>query len=146
MEYQYDIESIFKMLPHRYPFLMIDRVIDFTPNEKITALKNVTINEPFFQGHFPQKPVMPGVMIVEAMAQAGGLLVQASLPPETWGRKISYFMGMDKVRFRRQVVPGDQLIFKVQILKQRARAIKITGVAEVDGKVVAQAELMATGV
>lgn len=146
MEYQYDIESIFKMLPHRYPFLMIDRVIDFTPNEKIKALKNVTINEPFFQGHFPQKPVMPGVMIVEAMAQAGGLLVQASMPPEEWGQELYYFMGMDQVRFRQQVVPGDQLILKVQILKKRARAIKIAGVAEVDGKVVTQAELMATGV
>ena len=146
MEYQYDIESIFKMLPHRYPFLMIDRVIDFTPNKKITALKNVTINEPYFQGHFPQKPVMPGVMIVEAMAQAGGLLVQASMSPEEWGKELYYFMGMDQVRFRQQVIPGDQLIFKVEILKKRARAIKIAGVAEVDGKVVAQAELMATGV
>ena len=146
MEYVYDIEAIFKMLPHRYPFLMIDRVIDYTPDEKITALKNVTMNEPFFQGHFPQKPIMPGVMIVEAMAQAGGLLVQASLLPEKWGQELYYFMGMDQVRFRQQVVPGDQLILKVHILKKRARAIKIAGVAEVDGKVVAQAELMATGV
>ena len=146
MEYPFEIESIFKMLPHRYPFLMIDRVLDFTPEERITALKNVTINEPFFQGHFPQKPVMPGVLIVEAMAQAGGLLVQASQPPETWGKKLSYFMGMDQVRFRRQVVPGDQLIFKVHILKKRAKAVKIAGVAEVDEKVVAQAELMASGV
>ncbi len=146
MDYPYDIESIFKMLPHRYPFLMIDRVLAFTPDEKITALKNVTINEPYFQGHFPQKPVMPGVMIVEAMAQAGGLLAQASMPPEEWGQELYYFMGMDQVRFRQQVVPGDQLILKVRILKKRARAIKIAGVAEVDGKVVAQAELMATGV
>jgi beta-hydroxyacyl-ACP dehydratase FabZ len=146
MDYPYDIESIFKMLPHRYPFLMIDRVLAFTPDENIEALKNVTINEPYFQGHFPQKPVMPGVMIVEAMAQAGGLLVYASMPPETWGRKLSYFMGIDKVRFRQQVVPGDQLIFKVQILKKRARAIKVAGVAEVEGKIVAQAELMTSGV
>lgn len=146
MDYPYDIESIFKMLPHRYPFLMVDRVLEFTPDEKITVLKNVTINEPYFQGHFPQKPIMPGVMIIEAMAQAGGLLVYASLPPETWGRKLSYFLGMDQVRFRRQVVPGDQLIFKVHILKKRTQAIKIAGVAEVDGKIVAQAELISSGV
>jgi len=146
MEFPFDIETIFKMLPHRYPLLMIDRVLDFRPDENITALKNVTVNEPFFQGHFPQKPVMPGVMIVEAMAQAGGLLVQASQSPDRWGRKLSYFMGMDQVRFRRQVVPGDQLILKVHILKKRAKAVKIAGVAEVDEKVVAQAELMASGI
>ena len=105
MEATYDIRDIMKYLPHRYPFLLIDRVVDMVPDEKITALKNVSINEPFFQGHFPNMPVMPGVLILEAMAQAGGVLSVAGAPPEQHGA-IMYFMGIDKARFRKPVVPG----------------------------------------
>jgi len=130
-------------LPHRYPFILIDRILDIVPDEKIIALKNVTMNEPFFQGHFPGTPIMPGVLIVEAMAQAGGVLASAFLPQEKQGALI-YFMGIDKVKFRKPVVPGDQLVIEVQILKQRLKAIKMSGVALVDKKLVAEAELMAT--
>ncbi|MBC8199072.1 MAG: 3-hydroxyacyl-ACP dehydratase FabZ [Desulfobacterales bacterium] len=130
-------------LPHRYPFIMIDRILEIVPDEKIAALKNVTINEPFFQGHFPGTPIMPGVLIVEAMAQAGGVLASASLPKEKQGALI-YFMGIDKVKFRKPVVPGDQLVIEVQILKQRLKAIKMSAIATVDKKIVAEAELMAT--
>jgi beta-hydroxyacyl-ACP dehydratase FabZ len=130
-------------LPHRYPFLLVDRILELIPDKKVVALKNVTINEPFFQGHFPGTPIMPGVLIVEAMAQAGGVLASASLPQEKQGALI-YFMGIDKVKFRKPVVPGDQLIIEVQILKQRLQAIKMSGVAFVDKKLVAEAELMAT--
>jgi len=130
-------------LPHRYPFIMIDRILETVPDEKITALKNVTINEPFFQGHFPGTPIMPGVLIVEAMAQAGGVLASASLPQEKQGALI-YFMGIDKVKFRKPVVPGDQLVIEVQILKQRLKVSKMSAIATVDKKIVAEAELMAT--
>ncbi len=139
----YDIQKIMSYLPHRYPFILVDRVLDIVPSEKITALKNVTINEPFFQGHFPGAPVMPGVLIVEAMAQAGGVLVFESLGQEKHGSLV-YFMGMDKVKFRKPVIPGDQLIFEVNILKQRAKAVKMAATASVDGKRVAEAEIMAT--
>ena len=139
----YDIKKIMNFLPHRYPFIMIDRILEIIPDEKITALKNVTINEPFFQGHFPGTPIMPGVLIVEAMAQAGGVLASASLPQEKQGALI-YFMGIDKVKFRKPVVPGDQLVIEVQILKQRLKAIKMSAIATVDKKIVAEAELMAT--
>lgn len=143
MNKTYDIQKIMKFLPHRYPFLLVDRVIEITEGEKITALKNVTINEPFFQGHFPNAPIMPGVLIIEAMAQASGILHIASMPEEKHGSLI-YFMGIDKVKFRKPVVPGDQLILKMKILKQRAKAIKLSGVAIVNDKTVAEAELMAT--
>ncbi len=139
----YNIQEIMQFLPHRYPFILIDRIVDLIPDKKIIALKNVTINEPFFQGHFPGTPIMPGVLIVEAMAQAGGVLASASKPKEKQGSLI-YFMGMDKVKFRKPVVPGDQLIIEVQILKQRLKAIKMSGVAFVDKKLVAEAELMAS--
>ena len=139
----YNIQEIMDFLPHRYPFIMIDRILETVPDEKITALKNVTINEPFFQGHFPGTPIMPGVLIVEAMAQAGGVLASASLPQEKQGALI-YFMGIDKVKFRKPVVPGDQLVIEVQILKQRLKAIKMSAIATVDKKIVAEAELMAT--
>jgi 3-hydroxyacyl-[acyl-carrier-protein] dehydratase len=142
MESVYDIQAIMRFLPHRYPFILIDRVIKLVPGEEIVALKNVTINEPYFQGHFPGTPIMPGVLIVEAMAQAGGVLVLESLP-EKHGRPI-YFMGMDKVRFRRPVVPGDQILFEVRILKMRLKAAKITGIAAVADHRVAEAELMAS--
>jgi len=142
MEMVFDIKSILNSLPHRYPFLLVDRVIEFDKAKRIVALKNVTINEPFFQGHFPDTPIMPGVLIVEAMGQAGGVLVTQSLPPERQGTLI-YFMGFDKVRFRKPVVPGDQLILELEILKLRSKVVKMAGVATVDKKIVAEAHLMA---
>ena len=142
MEMVVDINSIMQHLPHRYPFLLVDRVIEFEKNKRIVALKNVTINEPFFQGHFPDTPIMPGVLIVEAMGQAGGVLVIESLPPEKKG-KLIYFMGFDRVRFRKPVVPGDQLFLELDMLKMRSKVVKMAGVAKVDGKTVAEAQLMA---
>jgi 3-hydroxyacyl-[acyl-carrier-protein] dehydratase len=143
MDAKYDIEKIMEMLPHRYPFLLVDRVISLVPDDKIVALKNVTINEPFFQGHFPGKPIMPGVLIIEAMAQVGGILAYDTSPPEKRNRLI-YFMGIDKVRFRRMVVPGDQIIFEAKILKFKTKVAKMSGTATVDGQLVAEAELMAS--
>ena len=143
MEETYDIQEIMNHLPHRYPFLLVDRILELVPGEKIVALKNVTINEPFFQGHFPGNPIMPGVLIVEAMAQAGGLLISKSMPD---GKRIGdvYFMGMDKVRFRKPVIPGDQLVFELKIINKRSKAAKVSAIAKVDEKLVAEAELMAT--
>jgi 3-hydroxyacyl-[acyl-carrier-protein] dehydratase len=143
MELEFDIQGILEMLPHRYPFLLVDRVIKLTPNDRIVALKNVTINEPFFQGHFPGKPVMPGVLIIEAMAQVGGILAYQTAPPEKRNRLI-YFMGMDKVRFRKMVLPGDQIIFEAKILKFRSKVAKMSGTAMVDDQLVAEAELLAS--
>jgi 3-hydroxyacyl-[acyl-carrier-protein] dehydratase len=143
MESNYDIQGIMKLLAHRYPFLLIDRVIEVVPGDKITALKNVTNNEPFFQGHFPGRPIMPGVLIVEAMAQAGGILAYLTGSTEQRSRLI-YFMGMDKVRFRKPVVPGDQILFNAKILKFRSKAAKMSGIATVDDQLVAEAELMAS--
>ncbi|MDM8514737.1 3-hydroxyacyl-ACP dehydratase FabZ [Desulfobacterales bacterium HSG16] len=143
MSISYDIKDIMTFLPHRYPFILIDRVMELTSGETIRALKNVTMNEPFFQGHFPGIPIMPGVMIIEAMGQAGGILVLESAPIERRGMPI-YFMGMDKVRFRKPVVPGDQLLFEVKILKIRSKAVKMSGTANVDGQCVAEAQLLAT--
>ena len=143
MRKTYDVQDIMKFLPHRYPFLLIDRILDIVPGEKVVALKNVTINEPFFQGHFPENPIMPGVLIIEAMGQAGGVLAYESLPEKNQGAVI-YFMSMDKVKFRKPVVPGDQILFEMQILKQRSTTFKMSGMAKVDGKVVAEAEMMAT--
>jgi 3-hydroxyacyl-[acyl-carrier-protein] dehydratase len=143
MDKAFDIQEIMKLLPHRYPFIMIDRILELTPGEKVIALKNVTINEPFFQGHFPENPIMPGVLIIEAMGQAGAVLAAKSLELEPHGSLI-YFMGMDKVKFRKPVTPGDQLIFEMKFLKQRRNVFRMSGTAYVDENVVAQAELMAT--
>jgi 3-hydroxyacyl-[acyl-carrier-protein] dehydratase len=143
MESEYDIQGIMELLPHRYPFLLVDRVLKLTPDDRIVALKNVTINEPFFQGHFPGKPVMPGVLIIEAMAQVGGILAYQTAPPEKRNRLI-YFMGMDKVRFRKMVLPGDQIIFEAKILKFRSKVAKMSGTAMVDDQLVAEAELLAS--
>jgi beta-hydroxyacyl-ACP dehydratase FabZ len=143
MDSAFDIQEIMKLLPHRYPFIMIDRILELTPGEKVIALKNVTINEPFFQGHFPENPIMPGVLIIEAMGQAGAVLAAKSLDLESHGSLI-FFMGMDKVKFRKPVTPGDQLIFEMKFLKQRRKVFKMSGTAYVDKNVVAQAELMAT--
>ena len=143
METVLDILAIMQRLPHRYPFLLIDRIVRFVPGEEIVALKNVTMNEPFFQGHFPAKPVMPGVLIIEALAQAGGILAAEIRGPEKQG-DIIYFMGMDAVRFRKPVVPGDQLMLEARVLRMRSRVAKMAGRALVDGQLVAEAELMAS--
>jgi len=143
MKVEYGVQKIMQFLPHRYPFLLVDRILELEPGVRIVALKNVTINEPFFQGHFPGQPVMPGVLIIEAMAQAGGLLAYESGPADKHGQLI-YFMGMDKVRFRKPVVPGDQLIFEARILKMRTKVAKMAGTAFVDNQLVAEAELMAS--
>ncbi|HEX7965945.1 MAG TPA: 3-hydroxyacyl-ACP dehydratase FabZ [Gammaproteobacteria bacterium] len=137
-----DIHAIMKQLPHRYPFLLVDRVLECVPGETLTALKNVTINEPFFPGHFPQRPVMPGVLILEAMAQATGLLAFASIGSAPDKNELYYFVGIDKARFRLPVEPGDQLIFKVRVLGSKRGMWKFAGTAEVDGQVAAEAELM----
>lgn len=142
MEQVYNIQQIMEFLPHRYPFILVDRVVEVVPNERIVGLKNVTINEPFFQGHFPGAPIMPGVLMVEAMAQIGGVLAFESAPPEERG-KVIYFMAIDKVRFRKPVVPGDQLILDLTMLKRRGNTFKMSGKATVDGNVAAEAELMA---
>lgn len=139
----YAIQKILTYLPHRYPFILLDRILELVPGDRIQGLKNVTINEPFFQGHFPGLPIMPGVLVVEAMGQAGGVLYMESLPPEKQGLPV-YFMSIDKVRFRKPVVPGDQLILDIHIIKSRAKAVKMEGVALVDGIKVAEAQFMAT--
>ncbi|MFN3413276.1 MAG: 3-hydroxyacyl-ACP dehydratase FabZ [Thermoanaerobaculum sp.] len=133
-----DIKAIMDILPHRYPFLLVDRVLAIH-EDSIVALKNVTYNEPFFQGHFPGAPVLPGVLLVEAMAQAGGVLMLRDIPDRQ--EKLIYFTGIDRCRFRRPVVPGDQVIFEVRVLKKRSRFAVLSGVAKVDGEVVAEAEL-----
>ncbi len=138
-----DILEILRLLPHRYPFILIDRVLSVIPGQEAVVLKNVTINEPFFQGHFPSKPVMPGVLMLEGMAQAGGILAYSSRP-ENVGVKLLYFAGIDKARFRRPVGPGDQLIYKMRLLKQKRGIWKMAGAAYVDEKLVAEAELLAS--
>jgi 3-hydroxyacyl-[acyl-carrier-protein] dehydratase len=133
-----DIQRIVAMIPHRYPFLMIDRVVDVVPNESAVGIKNVSINEPHFQGHFPQRPVMPGVLIIEAMAQTAAVLVVQTLGPEAEG-KLVYFMSVDNARFRRPVVPGDSMRVHVRKERNRGNVWKFTGEAKVDGKLVAEA-------
>jgi 3-hydroxyacyl-[acyl-carrier-protein] dehydratase len=137
-----DIHEVLKHLPHRYPFLLIDRVLDFTPGEKLTAIKNVTVNEPFFPGHFPHRPVMPGVLIMEALAQATGILVFKTLDTRPDDSTVYYFVGIDKARFKRPVEPGDQLVLEVEILRNRRGMWVFSAVAKVDGEVAATAELM----
>jgi beta-hydroxyacyl-ACP dehydratase FabZ len=136
-----DITEIMDHLPHRYPFLLVDRILETHGKERIVGLKNVTINESFFQGHFPGHPVMPGVLIVEALAQTGGLLLLGQLA-EREG-KIFYFMSLDNVKFRRPVVPGDQLRMEVEMVQFRGKVAKMKGVARVDGQVATEAEMMA---
>jgi 3-hydroxyacyl-[acyl-carrier-protein] dehydratase len=138
-----DIHKVLSLLPHRYPFLLIDKVIDYRINEYLIALKNVSYNEPFFMGHFPVRPVMPGVLIIEAMAQATGLLAMASRPDEV-GNKLYYFVGIDKARFKRPVEPGDQLILDVKLGPVRRGIWKFDGEARVDDRLVASAEIMCT--
>ncbi|NJL23243.1 MAG: 3-hydroxyacyl-ACP dehydratase FabZ [Leptolyngbyaceae cyanobacterium SM1_3_5] len=136
----FSVEEIHKLLPHRYPFSLVDRIIDFTPGARAVGIKNVTFNEPHFQGHFPGRPIMPGVLIVEAMAQVGGVVLTqlADIPVGLF-----MFAGIDKVRFRRPVVPGDQLVMTVELLTiKRRRFGKMQGRAEVDGQLAAEGELM----
>ena len=135
-----DIARIMQLLPHRYPFLLIDRMIDMDGEDSGTAIKNVTINEPFFQGHFPSRPVMPGVLLVEAMAQTAGALVLDFLGDEHAG-KLVFFMSIDKARFRKPVVPGDTVHIKVKLTNKRAPVWKYWAEAHVDGKKVAEAEI-----
>lgn len=139
-----DIHAILERLPHRYPFLLIDRVLSVDPGKSIVALKNVSINEPFFPGHYPHHPVMPGVLIIEAMAQAAALLSFSSGEDAADDSKVYYFVGIDGARFKRPVSPGDQLIIKVEILRNARGLWKFKAVAEVDGQVAAEAELMCT--
>jgi beta-hydroxyacyl-ACP dehydratase FabZ len=136
-----DVGQIMAMLPHRYPFLLVDRILEVHGTTRIVGLKNVTINEPFFQGHFPGHPIMPGVLIVEAMAQTGGLLLMEQVPDRE--RKVVYFMSLDQVKFRKPVVPGDQLRMEVEMLQFRGKVARMKGVATVDGQVATEAEMMA---
>lgn len=133
-----DIEGVKRLIPHRYPFLLVDKVVDIKPDVSCVGIKNVSINEPFFQGHFPQRPVFPGVLIIESMAQTAGCLVVATLGPESEG-KLVYFMTVDDARFRKPVVPGDQMHVHVTKVRSRGPVWKFTGEAKVDGKLVAQA-------
>ena len=137
-----DVNRIMSMLPHRYPFLLVDRVVELEPNQSLVALKNVTINEPFFQGHFPGYPVMPGVLVIEAMAQAAGLLTQLSDNQSGSGDKLYYLVKVDKARFSRTVVPGDQLRLEVRLLRMRHRMGQYQCRAIVDGVEVASAEIL----
>ena len=139
-----DIQRILRLLPHRYPFLLVDRVVECVPGSHIRAYKNITFNEPFFQGHFPDAPIMPGVLILEALAQAGGIMVIKSLPPADTVGKIFLFTGMEKVRFRRPVFPGDQLHLHVTYERHKMMMWKTNGKAMVDGKVVAEGILTAS--
>lgn len=136
-----DIQRIMQHLPHRYPMLLVDRIIEYEAGKRIVGIKNVTINEPFFQGHYPGHPVMPGVLIVEAMAQVGGLLMMDAIPDIE--NKVVYFMTLDNVKFRRPVTPGDQLRFELEVLQLRRHACKMKGAGYVDGQLVAEAEMMA---
>ena len=139
-----DIHAILEHLPHRYPFLLVDRVLALDPNKSITALKNVTINEPFFPGHYPHHPVMPGVLIIEAMAQVAALLSFKSMGSKPDEKTVYYFAGIDGARFKRPVGPGDQLIIKVALTRSMRGLYKFTAQAEVDGQLAAEAELMCT--
>ena len=135
----FDIQEIMGLLPHRYPFLLIDKVVEFEPQKRLVAIKNVTINEPFFQGHFPGYPIMPGVLVVEAMAQAGGIIMTEAMPDRD--KKLVVFSGIERAKFRRPVVPGDQVRIEVDVLAFRSRAGRIQGSAFVDGKLACEATL-----
>lgn len=136
----YTIGDILKILPHRYPFLMVDRILALEPEKSITGLKNVTVNEPFFQGHFPGAPVMPGVLIIESMAQVAGVLIYRNLPEKE--KKLIYFTGIENAKFRRPVVPGDQLLIEMELLGRRNKFGKMAGKATVDGKLAAEAVVL----
>lgn len=135
-----NIREILEILPHKYPFLLVDRILELEPGKKAVGIKNVTINEPFFHGHFPDYPIMPGVLIIEAMAQVGGVLAFKSGGGKD---KLVYFIGIDKAKFRKPVLPGDQIRFEVEVLQQRINVWKLKGNAFVEGKLVCEAELTA---
>ena len=139
------IQEIFDILPHRYPFLLVDRILEMEMGKRVVGIKNVTINEPFFQGHFPGHPIMPGVLLLEAMAQTGGVLAMRSAEAEGMDikKKVIYFMTIDKVKFRKPVLPGDQVRFELDLIKSRSNIRGFKAQALVDGAVVAEAELMA---
>ncbi|HSL91859.1 MAG TPA: 3-hydroxyacyl-ACP dehydratase FabZ [Candidatus Limnocylindrales bacterium] len=137
----FTIQEIMDLLPHRYPFLLVDRVVEWEPGVRIVGLKNVTINEPFFTGHFPGHPIMPGVLIVEAMAQAGGILALKALGGE---KKLAYFAGIERCRFRRPVLPGDQLLLDITITARKGPVWKMHGEARVGDAVAAEADVTAT--
>lgn len=139
METLLDITQIQAILPHRYPFLLVDRIIEYDSGKRVVGIKNVTLNEPFFAGHFPGAPVMPGVLIVEAMAQTAGVMMLANLPDRE--SKLVFFTGIDGAKFRRPVVPGDQLRLELTVLRLRPRYIKLRGEAYVEGELVAEAEI-----
>src|ERR1035437_1422236 len=135
----FDIQEIMGFLPHRYPFLLIDRIVEFEPGKRVVAIKNVTINEQFFQGHFPELPIMPGVLVVEAMAQAGAIIMMQAIPDRK--SKLAVFSGIERAKFRRSVTPGDQLRIEVDVLSFRPRAGRMEGKAYVDGKLACEATL-----
>ena len=135
----YNVTEIMKLLPHRYPFLLVDRIVEMDPPQRIVGLKNVTINEEFFQGHFPGAPVMPGVLILEAMAQVAGVLLYRELPDEDRCSKLIYFTGVENAKFRRPVVPGDQLRMEIELVHRRTNFGKVSARATVDAKLVAEA-------
>ncbi|MFL6200498.1 MAG: 3-hydroxyacyl-ACP dehydratase FabZ [Thermoanaerobaculia bacterium] len=134
---KWDIEWIMSVLPHRYPFLLVDRVLEIEPQKRIVAIKNVTINEPIFAGHFPGRPVFPGVLLIEGMAQAGGLLLLQDVPDRS--KKLIYFAGIDEAKFRRPVVPGDQVRYELEVLRLRSTFSKLAGRVTVDGQLCAEA-------
>jgi 3-hydroxyacyl-[acyl-carrier-protein] dehydratase len=135
----FDINQIKTMLPHRYPFLLVDRVLELIPKQRLVALKNVTMNENFFTGHFPEKPVMPGVLIIESMAQAAGLIM---LSEDEHKGKTPYFTGIDNARFRRTIVPGDQIIIEIDVIRIKGNVCRVKAVAKVDDQIATEAELM----
>jgi beta-hydroxyacyl-ACP dehydratase FabZ len=139
------VTEIQEILPHRYPFLLVDRILEIELGKRVVGVKNVTINEPFFAGHFPGHPIMPGVLILEAMAQVGGFLLMRSLKLQR-AKTVLYFTGIDRARFRRPVVPGDQIRFEVSIAQLRRQMCRMKGAALVDGKIAAEAELSAAAV
>ena len=138
-----DVTEIQKILPHRYPFLFVDAIVEMERLKRVVGIKNVTINESYFQGHFPGKPIMPGVLIIEAMAQTGGMLLMSHFEGQDSANKVVYFMSLDHVKFRRPVVPGDQIRFELDMIQFRGKTCRMKGVGYVDGQVVAEAEMMA---